>query len=46
MERSCTCILIAISFRLFATGMPDDCTILALHIVGRSPDDIMDKDHQ
>jgi protein phosphatase PTC7 len=29
-----------------ATGMPDDCTVLALHVVGRSPDDFMDKDNQ
>ena len=27
-------------------GMPDDCTIIAMHVVGRSPHDKMDKDHQ
>jgi hypothetical protein len=24
--------------------MPDDCTVLALHLVGRRADDLMDKD--
>lgn len=27
-------------------GMPDDCTVIAMHVVGRSPHDKMDKDHQ
>ena len=28
------------------TGMPDDCTVIVAHVVGRSADDVMDKDHQ
>jgi protein phosphatase PTC7 len=35
------------SFVFFnATGMPDDCTVVAMHVVGRRHDDLMDKDHQ
>ena len=35
------CLLCSISFRL---GMPDDCTVIVAHIVGRDPDDLMDKE--
>lgn len=28
---------------MWSGGMPDDCTVLALHVVGRDPDDLMDK---
>jgi protein phosphatase PTC7 len=31
---------------MWSGGMPDDCTVIALHVVGRSPDDVMDKDNQ
>jgi len=28
---------------MWSGGMPDDCTVLALHVVGRDPNDTMDK---
>jgi len=31
---------------MWSGGMPDDCTVIVGHIVGRSADDQMDKDHQ
>jgi protein phosphatase PTC7 len=31
---------------MWSGGMPDDCTVIAMHVVGRSPHDKMDKDHQ
>jgi protein phosphatase PTC7 len=31
---------------MWSGGMPDDCTVVAIHVVGRSPDDVMDKDKQ
>lgn len=27
-------------------GMPDDCTVITAHVVGREAGDVMDKDHQ
>jgi hypothetical protein len=35
-----------LSFALSCTGMPDDCTVIVGHVVGRAPDDLMDKDRQ
>ena len=31
---------------MWSGGMPDDCTVLALHVVGRDPNDLMDKPKQ
>jgi len=31
---------------MWSGGMPDDCTVIVLHVVGRSAQDVMDKDHQ
>jgi protein phosphatase PTC7 len=31
---------------MWSGGMPDDCTILALHVVGCDPDDIMDRQNK
>ena len=28
---------------MWSGGMPDDCTVICLHVVGRSPRDLMDK---
>ena len=28
---------------MWSGGMPDDCTVICLHVVGRSPHDVMDK---
>jgi len=28
---------------MWSGGMPDDCTVLAIHVVGRDPNDLMDK---
>jgi hypothetical protein len=30
------------SIDFFLVGMPDDCTVIAAHVVGRSADDVMD----
>ena len=31
---------------MWSGGMPDDCTVIAIHVVGRDSNDLMDKDHQ
>eukprot|EP00980_Cylindrotheca_fusiformis_P031571 scaffold26564_cov122-Cylindrotheca_fusiformis.AAC.5 len=31
---------------MWSGGMPDDCTVIVAHVVGRSADDVMDKDNQ
>lgn len=31
---------------MWSGGMPDDCTVLAMHVVGRDPNDTMDKPKQ
>jgi len=31
---------------MWSGGMPDDCTVIVAHVVGRSADDVMDNDHQ
>eukprot|EP00521_Asterionellopsis_glacialis_P014776 CAMPEP_0195298306 /NCGR_PEP_ID=MMETSP0707-20130614/23211_1 /TAXON_ID=33640 /ORGANISM="Asterionellopsis glacialis, Strain CCMP134" /LENGTH=649 /DNA_ID=CAMNT_0040360371 /DNA_START=30 /DNA_END=1979 /DNA_ORIENTATION=+ len=31
---------------MYSGGMPDDCTVIALHVVGRRADDILGQDHQ
>ena len=30
---------------MWSGGMPDDCTVLALHVVGRDPEDVMGQPH-
>jgi protein phosphatase PTC7 len=31
---------------MWSGGMPDDCTVVVTHVVGRNARDLMDKDHQ
>jgi protein phosphatase PTC7 len=31
---------------MWSGGMPDDCTVVVAHVVGRAANDTMDKDHQ
>lgn len=31
---------------MWSGGMPDDCTVIAIHVVGRDPADVMDKTNQ
>ena len=42
----CVFVGLNICLSVLLLGMPDDCTVIVGHIVGRSADDQMDMDHQ